>query len=474
MPAESARKKVILNRSRLKMVYAMISWIDRRRTHRWQFAVMASIFLFGISTLFLLLSLSLGMEEASTQDSLILNVYLDPAGKALVTGYADNISGLDFLATSEYQYENDTHRLYALTDGLTAKTSQVWTLNLDAKGLFEDYRITFYLPGDMRLGQINASLGLQYHLSAFNDSLVADVQGYEVQDPSISIQYQQPLDAGSAPFSLPAIPPGLPPGYPGAGISLTLLLAGAFILAIGSVLGMILRRRRLQSPRYPSPLGNGSQANADPTMSPALSSTYAVSGDECSTSPGQSIEEGSDEVSPSAVHAPAEAPANAADEGPPPISGPSASLSSAFANGGSTISSPPSGDEGAAYEHAADIEESRRSGTQPDVDPDQPSETAANEPGAGWEGKQRIQLSREMEAVIQTLTHREQAVISTLVEHGGRMTQAEIRYETKTPKSSLTGILISLERRKLVTKKEWGRTNIIELSEWFLSQRERS
>ena len=89
-------------------------------------------------------------------------------------------------------------------------------------------------------------------------------------------------------------------------------------------------------------------------------------------------------------------------------------------------------------------------------------------------GLKRIQLSREMEAVIQTLTHREQAVISTLVEHGGRMTQAEIRYETKTPKSSLTGILISLERRKLVTKKEWGRTNIIELSEWFLSQRERS
>jgi hypothetical protein len=451
----------------------MMNWIDRRRTQRWQFAVQAGIFLVGISSLFLLLSLSLGMEGASMQDSLTLNVYLDPAGKALVTGYADNISGLDFLATSEYQYENDTHRLYALTDGLTAKSSQVWTLNLDAEGLFEDYRITFYLPGDMRLGQINASLGLEYHLSAFNDSLVADVQGYEVQDPSISIQYQQTLATGSAPISLPVIPPGLPPGYPGADISLILLLAGAFILAIGSVLGVILRRRRLQSPRYPSPLGNGPQSNADPTMSPALSSTCALSGDECPTSPGQSIDEGSNGASPSAVHAPADAPASAADESPPPISGPSTSLSSAFANGGSTISSPPSGDEDPAYEHAADIEESRQFGTPPDVDLDQPSETTANPPGAGWEGKQRIQLSREMEAVIQTLTHREQAVIATLVEHGGRMTQAEIRYETRTPKSSLTGILISLERRKLVTKKEWGRTNIIELSEWFLSQRER-
>ena len=85
------------------------------------------------------------------QDSLILNVYLDPAGKALVTGYADNISGLEFLARSEYQYENDTRRLYALTDGLTAKSNQLWTLDLGAEGVFEDYRITFYLPEDIRL-----------------------------------------------------------------------------------------------------------------------------------------------------------------------------------------------------------------------------------------------------------------------------------------------------------------------------------
>ncbi|OYV09076.1 MAG: hypothetical protein CG437_1426 [Methanosaeta sp. NSP1] len=83
-------------------------------------------------------------------------------------------------------------------------------------------------------------------------------------------------------------------------------------------------------------------------------------------------------------------------------------------------------------------------------------------------------VSSEMEAVMQTLTARERAVMSTLIAHGGRMTQAEIRYETATPKSSLTGILISLERRKLIIKKEWGRTNIIELSEWFLSKKEPS
>jgi hypothetical protein len=88
--------------------------------------------------------------------------------------------------------------------------------------------------------------------------------------------------------------------------------------------------------------------------------------------------------------------------------------------------------------------------------------------------KNVIVVSSEMDAVMQTLTARERSVMSTLISHGGRMTQAEIRYETGTPKSSLTGILISLERRKLVIKKEWGRTNIIELSDWFLSKKERS
>lgn len=52
------------------------------------------------------------------------------------------------------------------------------------------------------------------------------------------------------------------------------------------------------------------------------------------------------------------------------------------------------------------------------------------------------------------------------------MTQADIRYETGTPGSSLTGILVSLERRTIVMKKEWGRTNAIELSELFLSEKE--
>lgn len=439
----------------------MTDYIDRRRTQRRLIPLLAGMLLLGMSFA-LLLSSSLGIEGSTIQDSLFLNVYLDPAGKALVTGYADNISGLGFLSSSEYQYENDTHRLYALTDGLTAKSSQLWTMNLDAEGFFEDYRITFYLPGDMRLGSINASSGLEYHLSAFNDSLVADVQGYEVWDPSISVQYQQPLAAGS-----PALPPRLPPGYPGADISLILLLVGAFILAMGSALGVILWRRRIHPLNSLIPR-ESDQAEAGQTMSNSISSRHEVSGDEFPASPDPSGDEGTAVVFPSAPSAGGEGA-----EALPSVSNPSHSSEVSLAGDRSSIL-PNAEDQAPASEGGEDLGEFGRIGEQPDADPDQATPKAADQPGSVEMGPKRIELSREMEAVIQTLTPREQAVITTLVEHGGRMTQAEIRYETKTPKSSLTGILISLERRKLVTKKEWGRTNIIELSEWFLSQRERS
>jgi len=83
--------------------------------------------------------------------------------------------------------------------------------------------------------------------------------------------------------------------------------------------------------------------------------------------------------------------------------------------------------------------------------------------------KKEIKVSSEMAAVINTLTPRERSILETLIRHGGRMTQMEMRYETGSPKSSLSMILISLEKRKLIAKREWGRTNVVELSEQFLS-----
>lgn len=406
----------------------MIRWIDTRRIQPWQIALL--VFILFSSVFF---SPSQGIQSNSFEDSLILNVYLDPSGKALVTGYADNITGLDFLPISEYQFENDTNQLFALTNGLTTKNSDIWTLGIDAQGLYENYRITFYLPGDMRLRQINASSGLEYHLLASNDSLVADVQGYEVRDPSISIQYQQSLAAVSTSFP----PPAVPSGYPGTDINLIILLIGAFLIAMGSALAVAFWRQRIH-PFQSAPLMEGDNSE-DPdagSFSP-LTSPDDESKDEgwvCKSQPSSRVESRAGLFLTIPADAIADAPVCRPEDGGAP-------------SPSNEASNPPTPKEGTLGEKK--------------------DEKGKNETG-------RIELSREMKAVIQTLTSREQAVIMTLIDHGGRMTQAEIRYETRTPKSSLTGILISLVRKKLVTKKEWGRTNMIELSEWFLSQRERS
>ena len=114
----------------------------------------------------------------------------------------------------------------------------LWTLSFDAIGSFDDYRVTFYLPSETSLGEINASQGLGYLLSASNESLVADVQGYEVSDPRISILYQQPLAANGS--SLPS----LPPGYPGEGAALIMLLIAAALLVAGFGFAVFLQRKR--------------------------------------------------------------------------------------------------------------------------------------------------------------------------------------------------------------------------------------
>ncbi len=383
-----------------------------------KWGAMAQISLFFVAAL-LAMSAHVQGSDSPVGQSLILNVYLDNAGKALVTGYAEDVSGLAFLNDSQFRFENDSHQLYALTDDLTAKVGDLWTLRFDARGSFDDYRVTFYLPSETSLGEINASQGLGYLLSASNESLVADVQGYEVSDPRISIQYHQPLAANGS--SLPS----LPPGYPGDGAALIMLLIAAALLVASFGFAVFLQRKRRSS-------------MASPIADEATKETAKAS---------PSSEEDS------------RLPLPPEDDG--------VFLSEAsqtpLANGPGQI-------EPLLHQAAESAEPIGVQAQEDSLSAESDASKLPVEPSI----KDGILVSSEMEAVMQTLTARERTVMSTLIDHGGRMTQADIRYETGTPKSSLTGILISLERRKLVSKKEWGRTNIIELSDWFLSKKERS
>ncbi|OPY54926.1 MAG: hypothetical protein A4E49_00646 [Methanosaeta sp. PtaU1.Bin112] len=417
---------------------------------------------------FLIISAHAQQSESAVGQSMVLNVYLDNAGKALITGYAEDVSGLAFLNDSQFRFENDSHQLYALTDRLTVKAGDLWTLSFDAAGSFRDYRVTFYLPSEIKLGEINTSQGLGYLLSASNESLVADVQGYEVSDPVISIEYRQQLSSNGS-----SLPP-LPPAYPGEGAALVMLIIAAALLMAGFGFAVFLQRKRRGLMAAPSAV------SIEKPMEKTIAAPLArVAADY--SSPGKPD-----------LTVPADLPAVAAKE-----------ASSEASNAGA-LSSPE--DDGVllseaqqeAVENGADKVENSSSSAldganiQTNVPEDISEQLSHNEvsrPSASEKDRKFadagaqpvsestskvIVVSSEMDAVMQTLTARERAVMSTLIEHGGRMTQAEIRYETGTPKSSLTGILISLERRKLVSKKEWGRTNIIELSDWFLSMKEQS
>ncbi len=396
---------------------------------------MGSVVLFrklmGAGLLLILASMTL----ASSQDfdskaagkNLSLDVYLYDSGKALVAGYTDSTEGLTFLEparytpnntaqyTSKYMFDN---QLYALTDALTSKQRENWSLDFFCLGFYNEYRVVFHLPDSLRLGRINSSSGLSYLVSASNGSLVVEAQGYRVHDPAISIEYRLLLESdgygqegitGNISSNGDSLSGDSLSGDSLSGDSLSgdslsgdslsgdssnddnsglsqtyLLLILIAALAIGSLIIFIVRRR-VASPKIKSPIPEAEDLPGDDQALDALSSEF------------NQLTDASDEDA-----KPEEMPL--IEEGP----------------------------------------------------------------------KKEIAVSSEMMAVMDALTSRERSIVEALIKRGGRMTQAEIRFETNLPRSTLTTILVSLERRGLITKKEWGRTNVVELSDRFLSGKDPS
>jgi uncharacterized membrane protein len=260
---------------------------------------------------------------------LILDIFLDETGKALVIGYINEPQSLPFLETADYIYENETQQLYALTHALTEKSGDRWTLSFTTTANYTTYQVVFYLPPEVSLGRISGSDQLEYLVSTKNESLVVEFHGYEVQTPSVWIAYQQPL-------ATPAEETGVIAFDPGYVIIIVLLAIVSIMLSVGFLM-------------------------------------VRLGGE-----PGQ-------------------------------------------------------------------VDKSR--------------------------GKRKeIERTPGMARIMETLTDRERAIVNALLKHNGEMTQADLRDDTKIPKSSLTGILRALKRQQIITKKAWGRTNVIKLTEWFLSQ----
>jgi hypothetical protein len=323
---------------------------------------------------------------------LVLDIYADESGKALVTGYAEGIEGLPFLSGSEYQYDEDALQLYAVTNALTTKNGDDWEIRLPTEGSYGEYHVTFYLSETVRISEITGTEGLDYLVSTSSDSFVVEFHGYDVMEPSAAVRYRQPLNDGRAEAATPAL---LSPRVSAEKLVPFFLF---LILALVVIFGAVSFRMRGGFGSYHDPAGSS------PLPPPAGGSAQLPTGESA--------------------------------QGPYQGSG-------AAEAGGDLLDGWREGaDEGAFMVDTI---------PDPDLAPGpERSETS---------------ISGKMTAVMETLTERERWVMEALIKNGGEMTQAEIRRETGIPKSSLTGIVISLERRNIVTKKEWGRTNVIELSE---------
>ena len=373
-----------------------------------------------------------GAQNNSTYPgNIVLNVYIDEGGKALITGYADSIEGLYFLKGSQYKYDNNTKQMYALTNSLTDKSGDDWETTLPTQGNYSEFHSIFYLPASVRISKIDSSAGLDYLVSAANDSFQVDFHGYDVKSPTITMDYQLPLQEASA--SRAQNTGSLAPLAALLGFSLLSVSLFFWIRRRGASHDSIAIHQNTDSKSPTSePQDEAGEVPAGSKPAHDVNETPIENEQSRPIDYFVDIDEQLDETKPRP---------SALDENPDELKD--------------------------------DVEEMSDKSIEFNANRHYDDEGLAKRDEHAQAGPEKsgIEITSEMAAVMETLTARERAVLSALIEHNGKMNQADIRYETGIPKSSLTGILLSLERRKLVTKKEKGRTNAIELSDWFLSKK---
>ena len=78
--------------------------------------------------------------------------------------------------------------------------------------------------------------------------------------------------------------------------------------------------------------------------------------------------------------------------------------------------------------------------------------------------------SKQTLALMKTLSEKEKKVVDFLLEHKNKASQAKIRHNTKVPRTSLTRVLQSLERKKIVEIQKEGKMVSVKLTKFFLGK----
>jgi hypothetical protein len=131
-----------------------------------------------------------GGTGAATR-SIVLDVYLDEGGKALIVGYveAEHPEDLAFLEGTELFYEEETKELYAISDGLTSPQGDGTRIEFEADLGWTECHLAFYLPRDADLLAVSCSEGLEYSVAEAEDSLKVEVLGYDLEGIEVVIDY---------------------------------------------------------------------------------------------------------------------------------------------------------------------------------------------------------------------------------------------------------------------------------------------
>ena len=149
-----------------------------------------------INTIFLFFLMafmtSANAQETIKEEQMLLSGYVDTSGKVLLTGYATSgsLSYMPFLKGTNYTFDNHTNQLYAVTDNLTSKNEDAWSLNFSLDGYYSDYSATFYLPAGAEVTKFEMQPELNYQFQVKEDSLALSVQGNKVISPWIKVDYK--------------------------------------------------------------------------------------------------------------------------------------------------------------------------------------------------------------------------------------------------------------------------------------------
>jgi uncharacterized membrane protein len=288
-------------------------------------------------------------EGQITEEQIILNGYVDLSGNVLLTGFAtpESLYYMPFLYGTNYSFDNNSDQLYAVTDSLTSKKADTWTLNFSLDGYYSDYSVTFYLPPGSQITKFDIQPQLNYQVQVKEDSLILSVHGYRTISPWVTVDYK------------------LPPADVQGKQNDQITSAASILLILLIVAGVIFAVYRYKMQKVTGTPQNNESIDPKTEKRPETET----------------------------IPIPAKIPERV-----------------------------------------------------------------------------EIRINGEMQKVIDTLSDKEKAIILLLIRKGGSATQADIRYEVEIPKSSLTGMINALNRKNIIKKREYGRTNIIELSEWFLSE----